>query len=145
MAGTGIDGGLDGGSPGSGSPIGINPGFVPRPPPPDTDFADLVALMDGTVQAVLGDGAVTYRPGVQGVDPVQVAGTFDASYKLVSSGGDEAGVETVTPAVFLQLADLPTDPMIDSPTLVIRGLTYKVTGRHPDDFGSILLTLRQVI
>ncbi len=104
----------------------------------------MVALMDGTVQAVLGDGAVTYRPGVQGVDRVQVAGPFDASYKLVSSGGDEAGVETVTPAVFIQIADLPTDPMIDNPTLVIGGLTYKVTGRHPADFGSIVLTLRQV-
>jgi hypothetical protein len=134
---TGIDGGLDGGQPG---------GNIAAPPPPpleDTAFAALVAIMDTTAQQVLGAVPVTYqtRTGVT----VLIRGIFDKSFLLSTTGSaDDPGVEVVVPAVFLQLADLPADPLLDDPTLNIAGTVYRVFERRPADFGSIVLALRQV-
>jgi hypothetical protein len=104
-------------------------------------FADLVAAADRAAQRVLGGVPVTYRPKY-GI-PVPVTGIFDAQYILADTGAD-AGVETVGPAVFLQLADLPADPMLDDPLLTIGGTDYRVFERRPADFGSIVLALRKV-
>lgn len=135
--GTGLDGGLDGGSASSSAPI------PPPPPLEDTAFADLVAMMDVSAQALLGAVPVTYQPASG--PAVSIRGIFDASYLLASTGsGDDPGVETVVPAVFLQLADLPADPMLDTPLLNIGGVVYRVIERRPADFGSIVLALRQV-
>lgn len=104
-------------------------------------FAELVAQMDRTAQKLLGGVAVIYRPEF-GV-PVSVVGIFDAAYVRVQ-GDAEAGVEALGPAVFLILADLPTDPMVDDPTLTINGADYRVIERKPAEFGSIVLLLRLV-
>lgn len=105
-------------------------------------FADLVADTDRAVQAALGGELVTYDPAGAGV-PVQVTGIFDEQYVL-AKGGAEAGVETLGPAVFLLLADLPTDPEDDEPTLTIRGVNYRVIERRPDGMGGVVLALRKV-
>jgi hypothetical protein len=139
MGSTGIEGGLEGGQPGGAT-------VLPAPPPPpleDTEFARQVAAMDRTAQAVLGAVPVTYqtRTGVI----VSIRGIFDASYHLATTGSsDDPGVEVVVPAVFLQLADLPADPLLDDPTLNIGGTVYRVFERRSADFGSIVLALRQV-
>jgi hypothetical protein len=104
-------------------------------------FDDLVADMDRAVMAELGGEPVVYRPGAG--DAVTVTGVFDAQYVL-AQGDAEAGVEASAPAVFLRLADLPTDPELDEPTLTIRGTDYHVNDRKPDGAGGLLLTLRKV-
>ncbi len=104
-------------------------------------FSDLVALVDRAAQAALGGELLTYTP--EAVGPVEVTGIFDEQYVL-AKGTAEAGVETLGPAVFLRLEDLPTDPEDDEPTLTIRGAVYRVTERRPDGMGGIVLALRSV-
>lgn len=105
-------------------------------------FADNVALMDRTAQTLLrGSESIVYRPQF-GV-PAAVTGIFDAMY-VRAQGDGEAGVEALGPAVFLTLADLPTDPMVDDPILTIDGADYRVVERKPAEFGSIVLVLRLV-
>lgn len=105
-------------------------------------FAELVAQADRAAQAVLGGEPVTYDPA--GISlPVIVTGIFDEQYVL-AKGTAEAGVETLGPAVFLRLEDLPTDPENDEPTLIIGGVSYRVTERRPDGMGGIVLALRRV-
>lgn len=84
---------------------------------------------------------IIYRPS-DGA-PVTVSGIFDASYVL-ARGDAESGVEALVPAVFLKLADLPSDPEIDDPILTIAGITYRVRERRPAGFGKIVLALRRV-
>jgi hypothetical protein len=131
---TGIDGGIDGGNAAGGGP--------PPPPPlaPLSIFEALVAAGDRDVQAFLGSIPLTYQPSVG--SPVTLTGVFDEDYV---QAGSEPGVEAAGPAVFLILEDLPTDPMIDHPTLTIRGTDYRVIERHPDGLGGILLVLRTVV
>lgn len=103
-------------------------------------FDELVASVDRVALAVFGEPVpVTYAPLV-GV-PVPVDGIFDEQYVL-AKGTAEAGVESVGPAVFLRLEDLPTDPETDEPTLTIRGIDYRVVERRPDGLGGIVLALR---
>ena len=104
-------------------------------------FDELVARIDRAILANLGSVPVTYQPAVG--DPVEVTGMFDAQYVLADSSA-EASVETLGPAVFLLLEDLPTDPVDDEPTLTIRGRNYRVRSRSPDGFGGILLGLRGI-
>lgn len=121
------------------------PAVQPLPAPPPAaprGFAALVARTDRNARAILGGEEMLYRPAT-GV-PVPVTGIFDERYVLVDSGMDGAGVETVAPAVFLQLADLPSDPREDSPILTIQGRDYQVVERKPAGMGSILLVLRLV-
>lgn len=106
-----------------------------------SDFADLVAEMDRTAQADLGGVSVIYQP--ESGDPVMVSGIYDAMYVL-AKGDAEAGVETLGPAVFLRLEDLPVDPEQDDPIITIGGAVYRVTERRPDDLGGIVLALRLV-
>lgn len=104
-------------------------------------FDDLVAEMDRAVMAELGGEPVLYRPASGAA--VTITGMFDAQYVL-AQGDAEAGVGVAGPAVFLRLADLPTDPAIDEPILTIRGTDYHVNDPKPDGIGGILLTLRKV-
>lgn len=103
-------------------------------------FADLVANADRAAQSALGGEPVIYRPAVEAV--VTVTGIFDAQYVL-AKGSANAGVETLGPAVFLRLEDLPTNPEDDEPTLEIRGVDYRVIERRPDGMGGIVLALRR--
>lgn len=115
----------------------------PQPPVDDTAFAQMVAVMDATVQKALGAEPVTYQTSA-GVTAL-VRGIFDASFLLSTTGNaDDPGVEVVVPAVFLRISDLPSDPMVDNPLLNIRGTVYRVFERRPADFGSIVLGLKQV-
>lgn len=105
-------------------------------------FDELVADADRAVQAALGGETITYAPLVGA--PADVVGMFDENYVLVK-GDAEAGVETIGPAVFVRLEDLPEDPRdADAdPTLTIRGVAYRATERRPDGVGGIVLALRR--
>lgn len=136
--GTGIDGGIDGGS-ASGGPVLVPP--PPAPPPPDSAFAARVEAMDRSVQLLLGGEAVIYQPATGG--PVEVTGVFDERYELVTGDGDgQAGVSTIVPAIWFRLSDLPSDPEFDDPLINIRGIVYRVFERKPDGLGGIILALR---
>jgi hypothetical protein len=102
-------------------------------------FDELVALADRAAQAALGGEPVKYMPAFG--PPATVTGIFDERYVL-AKGTAEAGVETVVPAVFFRLADLPEAPEDDEPTLVIRGSSYRVVERLPDGIGGVVLVLR---
>lgn len=112
-----------------------------EPDLPLTGYAALVAQVDLVARRLLGGIPVIYQPATG--SPVTVTGIFDDSF-LLAKGSANAGVETVTPAVFLQLADLPIDPELDDPTLTIGGVSYRVTERKSADFGSIVLALRRL-
>lgn len=105
-------------------------------------FADLITNMDRAVQSNLGGEEVIYQPELGAAVPV--TGVFDALFVL-AQGTAEAGVETLGPAVFLLLADLPVDPEEDDPILTIRGVDYRVIERRPDGAGGIVLALRLVV
>lgn len=103
----------------------------------------LVADMDSAAISVLGESTpVTYAPASGA--PVLVSGIFDNPYELAQDAGAPAGVESLAPAVFLQLADLPTDPEVDDPILTIKGVQYRVSERCPAGPGAIYLRLRKV-
>lgn len=104
-------------------------------------FADLVEASDRLTHEHLGGVDVVYQPGSG--DPVTVRGIFDANFVLVEGG--EAGVEQITPAVFLRLEDLPSDPSADDPTIAIAGRSYSVRHRQVDGSqgGGIRLYLRR--
>lgn len=103
-------------------------------------FDVLVAQMDRAVAAALGGERVTYQPAAG--DAVHLLGVFDAQYVL-AQGDAEAGVEAVSPAVFLRRSDLPVDPELDEPRVTVRGRDYRVTARKPDGLGGIVLLLRE--
>lgn len=103
-------------------------------------FADLIALADRAAQDHLGGVSVVYAPEVGA--PVTVVGIFDENYFYADPG--QAGVETITPAVFLRLEDLPTDPGEDNPTITIAGQDYTVRQRPTDGIGgAVRLLLRK--
>jgi hypothetical protein len=104
-------------------------------------FDELVLLVDRAAQGLLGDGMVTYQPEFGA--PVDVPGIFDKQYVL-AQGDPLAGVETIGPAVFFRIDDLPTDPEEDDPTIVIGSDRYRVVERRPDGMGGIVLALRLV-
>jgi hypothetical protein len=103
-------------------------------------FADLLAVGDRLVRTTLGE-TVTYTSGVGVV--VSVAGVFDQAY--VKSDLGQVGVSSSGPAVFLTLADLPSDPMTDAAaTVVVRGKTFTAYEVQPDGQGAVLLLLHEV-
>jgi hypothetical protein len=105
-------------------------------------FSDLVTAADRVVHSKLGGETITYDPA--GASPaVSVTGIFDEQFVLAKGDG-EAGVETLGPAVFFRLEDLPVDPEDDDPTLTIRGDAYRVTQRRPDGMGGIVLAVRLI-
>jgi hypothetical protein len=102
-------------------------------------FASFLATADRSVRGILG-GPVTYTPGTGA--PVVVQGVFDAAFVHADLG--EAGVSTSGPAVFLTLADLPSDPSADlAATVTVGGITYKPREVQPDGLGGVRLLLRQ--
>lgn len=112
-------------------------------------FAENIARLDRHAQQRLGAVPVTYRPKFGPAvsltptgDPL--VGIFDDSFVL-AQGSAEAGVEASLPTVNLILADLPTDPEVDDPTLTIGGVDYRIFKRAPADYGSIVLSLRKVV
>lgn len=105
-------------------------------------FEDLVAGIDRIAATALGGEPVIYRPSIEAT--VTVTGIFDENYTL-AKGTAEAGVETLGPAVFLRLEDLPVDPDDDDDvTLEIREVEYRVVERRPDGMGGAVLQLRRI-
>jgi hypothetical protein len=99
----------------------------------------LLAAADRAVLQQLG-GTVRYAPTAgQAVD---VRGVFEAAYVRTEAG--QAGVVSSGPAVFLRLADLPSDPEDDSPTITVEGVEYSVREPQKDGQGGVLLLLHKV-
>lgn len=82
---------------------------------------------------------ITYQPASG--PPVFPNAIFSDPY-VRQPGDPEGGVESLEPRVFLQLAELPIDPELDEPTLVINGKTYRVTERLAAGLGAVSLALR---
>lgn len=103
-------------------------------------FPALIAAADRAVLNHLG-GTVRYAPSVG--PAVDVEGVFDASYLKATAG--IAGVSGAGPAVFLLLADLPTDPEDDpSPTITVDGQAYKIREVEKDSHGGVVILLHKV-
>lgn len=101
----------------------------------------LLAAADRAAVQHLG-GPVRYTPASG--PPVDVTGIFDAAYVTAAAGG-QVGVGSSGPAVFLVLADLPTDPEDDDPTITVAGKSYRVKGApEKDGTGGVVLRLRKV-
>lgn len=102
------------------------------------DFTALLAQADKAVTERLG-GPVRYTSS--GFSAVDIPGVFDAAYVLVDAG--QAGVSSSGPAVFLRLADLPSDPSDDEPTIEFAGVEYSVREARPDGQGGVVLLLHK--
>lgn len=104
-------------------------------------FATQLAAVDRLARKSLGE-TVTYTPGVGAAVPV--AGIYDEAYQRADAG--ESGVATSGPAVFLTLADLPSDPETDAAARVtIRGTVYAVAVPEKDGQGGVLLRLHEAV
>jgi hypothetical protein len=106
-------------------------------------FGALLESVDRTMMRTLGekaeDDTIVYTPGA-GL-AVSVDGVFDAAYRREEAG--EAGVSAAEPAVFVRLADLPSDPREDAPTLTIKGISYTVREVEADGDGGARLFLQE--
>lgn len=102
-------------------------------------FADLLSGADRVALQHLGD-SVGYVSGDGRA--VSVRGIFDAAYVKADAG--QAGVSSVGPAVFLRLADLPSNPGEDgAAAITVGGVEYRVREAQPDGHGGILLQLQR--
>jgi len=115
----------------------------PRPAVVTSPFSALVAAVDRSVFTLLGSTTITWQPGNDG-PPLEITGIFDSVY-ILARGDAEAGVETLGPAAFVRLDDLPDAPEDDDPTLTIAGVDYRVVERRPDGMGGVVLALRMIV
>jgi hypothetical protein len=103
-------------------------------------FSSLLAMADRAALTAHGD-PVTYSPGAG--SPVSVCGIFDAAYQRVEAG--EPGISSSGPGLFLRLADLPSDPGVDSAaTVTVATVVYRAWEVKPDGLGGVLLLLHKV-
>lgn len=103
-------------------------------------FAALLAAADRAALQHLG-GPVRYTAGAGAA--VDVRGIFDAAYVRQQAG--TPGVVSAGPAVFLLVADLPSDPETDSAARVtVAGATYSIREPQKDGQGGVLLQLHMV-
>jgi hypothetical protein len=102
-------------------------------------WATLLAMTDRATLGQLG-GPVTYTPASG--PSVEVSGIFDAAFVPVDAGG-VAVIGTSGPAVFVRLADLPTDPETDNPVITVAGQDYTVREVHPDGTGVAVILLHK--
>ena len=73
---------------------------------------------------------------------VDVEGIFDRRYMFVPAG--TAGVADYAPAVFLRLADLPSNPLVDaSARIAVGGNEYVIVEPQVDETGGVLLILHR--
>jgi hypothetical protein len=101
-------------------------------------FATLLAQIDQVTLAQLGEDVV-YAPSVG--DAEIVSGVFDEAYVRADAGN--AGASSSEPAVFLTLADLPSDPRTDEATITIRDVAYAIREAKPDGQGGVLVFLQE--
>jgi len=98
------------------------------------------AKLEAVDRAVLAEfgGPVGYQPASG--PAASIVGLFDAAYVRVEAG--QAGVSSVGPAVFLVLADLPSDPEDDpAPIVTVTGVDYQVREVEKDGQGGVTLHL----
>jgi hypothetical protein len=108
-------------------------------------FGALLEAADQQTVGRLGE-PISYTP--LGGSTTTPSGIFDASYAPIDS--DHHGVVGAHPAVFFRLTDLPSDPDVVAPTIVIaapfeqsvRG-TYSVAEVHKDGYGGVVLILQK--
>jgi hypothetical protein len=98
---------------------------------------DTIEIADRACLNVLGE-ATQYSDGGPAVAPV---GIFEQAYIRISAG--QNGVQSSGPAVFYLLEDLPSDPQLVEPTIVIRGTSYKVIEVKKDGQGGVLVHLHR--
>lgn len=103
-------------------------------------FTDLVSSLDAAVLGTMGV-PTTYAPAATG-QPIPVTGVFNAAYVRADAG--EAGVSTAEPMVFYRLEDLPVDPELDFPEIVIDGVSYEIAEVKKDGQGGVRLCLHQM-
>lgn len=101
-------------------------------------FAAHLAAADRAALDILG-GPVRYAPRIGA--PVDVTGVFDLAFVRVDAG--TTGVSSSGPAVFLRLADLPSDPGMDKPQITVEGVIYNVAKVEKDGLGGVLLRLHR--
>lgn len=100
-------------------------------------FSDTLAEHWSQGHGLLSD-SVTYTPGVGAA--VAVDGIFDAVYQSIDLG--MAGISAPGPAVFFQLADLPSDPEADPDArITYASTTYRAHRIEKDGFGGVTLHL----
>lgn len=106
-------------------------------------FSDLVAAADDAVLDHLSDGTIVYTPEIG--DPVTIRGIYDEAFITQDINGGP-GVETIRPAVFVRLADLPAgvDLDQDNPTIEAKGRKFEVRKRERDGVGNVVLVLREI-
>jgi hypothetical protein len=103
-------------------------------------FDAQVSRLDAAVLAAFSTPTTYQRSGGS---PVPIAGIFDAAYVRVEVG--EAGVQSVGPAVFYRLQDLPADPETETvnPVITINGVQYEPTEVQKDGVGGVRLLLHK--
>ena len=102
-------------------------------------FPALLAAADRAALQILG-GPVAYSAQYQA--PVVVTGIFDTAYAKVDLA--DVGIVSSGPAVFLMLADLPSDPETDvDPTVTVQGVSYRVREPRKDGMGGVVLMLQE--
>jgi hypothetical protein len=102
-------------------------------------FDTLLAQVTGTVREILG-GTITYAPSVG--DSEDVIGIFDSAYVRIDAG--EAGMSSTGPAVFLTLADLPSDPETDyTATITVSSVSYTIREVQKDGKGGVTIFLHR--
>lgn len=101
----------------------------------------LLATVNAAVLASPLAQEVTYTSGAGAVATPR--GVYDALYVKADAG--EVGVSSGGPAVFLQLADLPTSPETDLEARVtVDGQEYTIREVQPDGQGGVVLLLHEV-
>ncbi len=115
-------------------------------------FADLIAGADRVVQALLDGESIVYQPSLG--PPVTVTGVFDENYVLDRDERGDPVAQSVRPAVFVRLSDLPEDDPPNPldfnnpaaaptpvPLVTIRDVDYRVVWRRTDSMGGVVLVL----
>lgn len=104
-------------------------------------WAEQLEAADRVAMQHLGGETVTYKPGAGA--PVPVTGIFDEAYVLADAS--DARVSSSGPAVFLRLADLPSDPEADTGVVevTVGAKTYRRREVKKDGQGGVLLLLHE--
>jgi hypothetical protein len=104
-------------------------------------WTDYLERADKATRNILG-GEVYYAPGAGA--PVTVTGIFDPQHSHPSGPSEIDQQRGWGPAVFLTLADLPSDPETDTPTITIGGVSYTVRDTHKPGNGEVICLLNRV-
>lgn len=105
-----------------------------------TTWDDALLISDRAVQTVFGEVAV-YRSALDVTISLPRA-VFSNEYSSID--GDESGVPTSLPALWVRLDDLPVDPLSDDGEVTVAGFVYRVIDVKPDGEGGAWLVLQKI-